>query len=326
MMLPRRLGFPLAMTLALPVLASSQTQPPATLPPPAAAAPLNPAPPGSEPQKKTPEEEDTARFAERDLNKDGWLSGSETNGIHHYDTNGDMEVNQEEFLAGRAAERLLLREGTVLPEDIDLFDALDSTGSGYISGVDIERGGVLDFDVDGNGRVTRQEFYDGRARLRRDLEERALAAREAERRRRIAAGEPEPPPPLGEELKPKRGMMRGRVLTPDGKPVQQFTIEIVGYNIDQHDPRIDGRGLADPNLIGRYTGREGYYEVRLPDGSFGFAASITIPTDGGPKRYPLRTAGERQTIDYIEIHRSGEGVVKNMIWDPTASEIKPRAP
>jgi hypothetical protein len=273
---------------------------------------------------KSPESEDAARFAELDVNRDGWLSGSEAIRLRHYDANGDGEVTAEEFLAGRAAERLMLREGAVLPEDIDLFDGLDSTGSGYISGVDIERGGVAAFDVDQNGRVTRQEFYDGRARLRREIEERARLAREAEARRRMAAGEPEPPPPLGVELKPKKGFMRGRVLTPDGKPVDRFTVEFMGFDIDKNDPRINGAVSGDPNLIGRYEGRQGYYEIRLPDGSFGFAASIEIPTPQGPKRYPLRTADDRRTIDYIEVERSNEGVVKNLVWDPTASEIKAR--
>jgi hypothetical protein len=271
-----------------------------------------------------PEGEDAARFAEIDVNKDGWLSGSEVIGLRHYDVNGDGEVTRDEFLAGRAAERLLLREGAVLPEDIDLFDGLDSTGSGYISGVDIERGGVGSFDADKNGRVTRQEFYDGRAQLRREMEERVRLAREAEARRRAAAGEPEPPPPLGVELKPKKGFMRGRVLTPDGKPVERFTVEFVGFDIDQNDPRIAGTVGGDPNLIGRYEGRQGYYEIRLPDGSFGFAASIEIPTPAGPKRYPLRSAEEKRTIDYIEVERSSEGVVKNLVWDPAASEIKAR--
>ncbi|MCU0254889.1 MAG: hypothetical protein MUE47_10175, partial [Acidobacteria bacterium] len=97
----------------------------------------------------------------------------------------------------------------------------------------------------------------------------------------------------------------------------------IGYNIDTTDPRIDGRAISEPNLIGRVQGRDGYYEIRLPDGSFGFAASLSIQADGGPKRYALRTEDDRQTIDYIEVRRSGEGVIKNMIWDPASSEIKP---
>ncbi len=281
------------------------------------------APGNAAPQPRTPGEEDLARFAELDVNRDGWLSGSEANGIRHYDTDADGEVTQDEFISGRAGERLLLRDGAVLPEDIDLFEALDSTGSGYISGVDIERGNVAAYDADGNGRVTRQEFYEGRAAFRRELEARAIAAREAAMKRRRATGEPEPAPPLDQVLKPKPGLMIGRVLTPEGQPVKDFTIEFVGYNIDSDDPRIDGRAIADPNLIGRVNGRDGYYEIRLPDGSFGFAASVSIPTEGGAKRFPLRSADERQTIDYIEVQRNGEGVVKNMVWDPAASEIKP---
>ncbi len=270
----------------------------------------------------TVEEEDAARFDQLDLNRDGWLSGSEMAGLRHYDANNDGEVDREEFLAGRAGERLLLRDGTVLPEDLDLFEALDSTASGYISGVDIGRGGVEAFDFDGNGRVTRQEFYRGRAEQRRQMELAAAAAREAELRRRRAAGEPDPAPPLDQPLRPKPGLMIGRVLTPEGRPVERFSIEFMGYNIDARDPRIDGRGVADPNLIGRVEGRDGYYEIRLPDGSFGFAASISIPVAGGSKRYPLRSADERQTIDYIEVRRSGEGAIKNLVWDPASSEIK----
>jgi hypothetical protein len=74
-------------------------------------------------------------------------------------------------------------------------------------------------------------------------------------------------------------------------------------------------------LIGRVRGQGGYYQIRLPDSSFGFAASIMIPTAEGPKQYPLRTAIDRQTIDYIEVERRNDGVVKNMVWDPAASEI-----
>lgn len=270
----------------------------------------------------TPEDEDRATFVQRDVNQDGWLSGSEMVGITHYDVDGNAEVSEDEFIAGRAGERILLREGAVLPEDIDLFEGLDSTGSGYISGIDIERGGVGSFDTDGDGRVTRQEFYAGRQQLRRELEARARAAQEAEARRRAAAGEPEPAPPLNEELQPKPGFMRGRVLTPDGEPVDSFTIEFIGYNIDADDPTIVARNASEPNLIGRVQGRDGYYQVRLPDSSFGFAASITIPTDDGPKQYPLRSEIEAKTIDYIEVERRNEGVVKNMIWDPSAGEIK----
>ncbi|MBE2214418.1 MAG: EF-hand domain-containing protein [Opitutaceae bacterium] len=276
----------------------------------------------SEPKPKTPEDLDLAAFGERDANRDGWLSGTETIGIRHYDASNDGDIDQAEFLAGRAAERVQLREGSVLPEDIDLFNGLDSTGSGYISGIDIERGGVAAFDADKNGRVTRQEFIDGRIRVRREIEEKIAAAKEAERRRRQAAGEPEPAPPLDEVLKPKRGMMRGRVLTPDGKPVPQFSLEIRGYSVDAKNPGIEGRQFEEPNMKAHYVGRDGYYEIRLPEGSFGFAATITIPTPSGPKDYPLRAEGERQTIDYIEVQRTGEGVVKNMIWDPAAGEIK----
>lgn len=285
--------------------------------PPSAAFPA-----AAEARPKTPEDRDLAAFMERDVNRDGWLSGTEAIGIRHYDANADGDVDQAEFLAGRASERVLLREGSVLPEDIDLFNGLDSTGSGYISGIDIERGGVSAFDTDKNGRVTRQEFIEGRIRQRREIEARIAAAKEAERLRRQAAGEPEPAPPLDEVLKPKRGLMRGRVLTPDGKPVPQFTMEVIGYNIDSKNPRIEGRQFEEPNLIGRYVGRDGYYEIRLPEGSFGFAASITINTSAGPRSYPLRAEGERQTIDFIEVQRTGDGVVKNLIWDPSAGEIK----
>ncbi|MNC98774.1 hypothetical protein D3C83_168410 [compost metagenome] len=51
-----------------------------------------------------------------------------------------------------------------------------------------------------------------------------------------------------------------------------------------------------------------------------------MPAEGGAKRYPLRAVDERQTIDYIEMQRSGEGVVKNMIWDPKSTEIGAPAP
>ena len=84
------------------------------------------------------------------------------------------------------------------------------------------------------------------------------------------------------------------------------------------------RRQAIASAGGARGGHSGRLRVRA-DGSFGFAANIIIPTSNGPRQYPLRTATERQTIDYIEAEWRGEGAIKNIIWDPVAGELRPGA-
>jgi hypothetical protein len=260
--------------------------------------------------------EDEELFDQLDRNEDGWLSGVELGTTRVYDLDRNGEVTRIEFLSGRASDRLQIQEGTILEEDVHFFYQMDSTQSGYLSGTDIRKAEAEGFDFDFDGRVTRAEFLAGRALERKAAEEQArrlLAAKEAEDRRRRAANEAIDGPPLDQPLVPKKGFMIGRVLTVDRDPLPSFTIEFAGYDIVSQP--LESLNGGDPNLIGRVNGKDGYYEIRLPDGSFGFVASVIIPTADGLRRFPLKEEDADHTnLDYVEVNHSNEGVIKNLIW------------
>jgi hypothetical protein len=256
-------------------------------------------------------------FLEADRNQDGWLSGVEVGLYRAYDADRDGEVTELEFMAGRARDRLGIEEGRILPEDIERFNGYDSTLSGYLSGTDIEAAGAGYYDLDFDGRVTREEYFSGRERDRREAAEReALMAdqRRRENERRRATGEAVEAPAWGDRLLPRKGYMIGWVMTADGEPLPDFTIEIVAYDVGKAS--LVMKTDREPHMIGRFKAKDGYYEVRLPDGSFGFVASVILEGPDGPKKFPLRTEGPDQgQLDYVEIDRSNEGVVKNLIWE-----------
>lgn len=262
-------------------------------------------------------------FLMADVNQDGWLSGIEVGLWRAYDADRDGEITELEFMAGRARDRLSVQEGTVTQEDIDLFIEFDATLSGYLSGTEIDQAGASGYDLDFDGRVTRDEFFSGRDRDR--VEAAALAALVAEARRmendrRRAQGQAVDAPAWGGPLEPRKGFMVGWVTTADGEPLPDFTIEIVAYDVgtDTLVMKMD----QEPQMIGRYKAKDGYYEVRLPDGSFGFVASVILEGPNGPTKYPLVSEGPAvDHLDYVEVDRSSGGVVKNLIWEYSLDDL-----
>lgn len=268
-------------------------------------------------------ESDDSLFLQTDRNQDGWLSGVEIGLYRAYDADRDGEVTELEFLAGRARDRLSIEEGRIVPEDIERFNNYDSTLSGYLSGTDITAAGAGNYDADFDGRVTRDEYFFGRERDRREAAERAARLEEQRRReydRRRAAGEAVEAPAWGEPLLPRKGFMIGWVMTADGEPLPDFTIEVVAFDVGTES--LVMRTDREPHMIGRFKAKDGYYEVRLPDGSFGFVASVILEGPDGPRKFPLKTEGfDQSQFDYVEINRSTEGVVKNLIWEYSLEDL-----
>ena len=262
-------------------------------------------------------------FQRADLNRDGWLSGIEVGAYRGYDADGDGEVTELEFMAGRARDRLRIEEGRLTQADIDLFAGYDSTYSGYLSGTDIARAGAGAYDTDFDGRVTREEFFAGRERDRRAAVAREAQLTEERRReneRRRAAGEAVEAPAWGQPLAPRKGFMIGWVMSADGEPLPEFTIEVLAYDVGEESlvRKLEG----EPQMVGRFKAKDGYYEVRLPDRSFGFVASVILDGPQGPTKYPLRAEGPVEShLDYVEIDRSSEGVVKNLVWDHSLDDL-----
>ncbi|MEZ5276582.1 MAG: hypothetical protein R3F07_09400 [Opitutaceae bacterium] len=270
-----------------------------------------------------PVESEETLFAQADLNLDGWLSGIEVGPYRGYDADRDGEITELEFMAGRARDRLRIEEGHLTQADIELFAGYDSTFSGYLSGTDISRAGAGAYDLDFDGRVTRDEFFAGRERDRREAAEREARLAEERRRendRRRAAGEAIEAPTWGKPLVPRKGFMIGWVTSADGEPLPEFTIEVLAYDVGTESLVVKLEG--EPQMVGRFKAKDGYYEVRLPDGSFGFVASVILDGPQGPMKYPLRAEGPVESqLDYVEINRSSEGVVKNLVWDHSLDDL-----
>jgi len=262
-------------------------------------------------------------FLQADRNQDGWLSGVEVGLYRVYDADRDGEVTELEFMAGRARDRLGIEEGRIFPEDIERFNGYDSTLSGYLSGTDIEAAGAGNYDRDFDRRVTREEYFSGRERDRREAAEREARMADQRRReneRRRAAGEAVEAPVWGDLLLPRKGFMIGWVMTAEGEPLPDFTIEVVAYDVGTES--LVMKTDREPHMIGRFKAKDGYYEVRLPDGSFGFVASVILEGPDGPKKFPLRTEYPYESqLDYVEIDRSNEGVVKNLIWEYSLEDL-----
>jgi hypothetical protein len=123
-----------------------------------------------------------------------------------------------------------------------------------------------------------------------------------------------PSPPLDEPLVARPGMMIGRVMTWDGRPVPRFTIEYAAYAVENQAMRLDVD--TAPNVVAKVDGRDGYYEIRLPEGSYGLVSGVTLPLIDGHQtfRFWAETPGTTR-LDFLEVRKGNPGVIKNFVWN-----------
>lgn len=98
------------------------------------------------------------KFRSLDENKDGVLTGTEATGLRRLDKDGDGRITEKEYLKGLAAED---RDKQDLKHDKE-FKSLDINEDDVLSGTEAKNLGA--FDADKDGKVTRQEYLDGRAK------------------------------------------------------------------------------------------------------------------------------------------------------------------
>ncbi len=110
--------------------------------------------------------EDEVLWQKLDITEDGWLDGKELDEtLKEYDTDGDKEVTKAEFLAGRAKARDVGHASSV-EADTQLFQKIDASENGYLSGSELDSDNARSFDANGDKRVTLEEFLAGRAKER----------------------------------------------------------------------------------------------------------------------------------------------------------------
>jgi Ca2+-binding EF-hand superfamily protein len=98
-----------------------------------------------------------AKFKKLDVNKDGVLTGAEAIGLNRLDKDGDGRVTEQEYLKGLAAED---RDKMDVAHDAE-FRKLDINEDGVLTGTEARIAAALDADKD--GKVTREEYLNGRA-------------------------------------------------------------------------------------------------------------------------------------------------------------------
>ncbi|MBM3270525.1 MAG: hypothetical protein FJZ01_23060 [Candidatus Sericytochromatia bacterium] len=108
------------------------------------------------------------QYGKIDGNKDGYLSGTETKGIEHYDADKDGKVSTEEYNAGKKADW----KAKIDKKAEDLFAKADGNKDGALTGTEAKKHEAYDADKDGT--VTEDEFKAGLAADRKKRHEEAI--------------------------------------------------------------------------------------------------------------------------------------------------------
>jgi len=107
-------------------------------------------------------------FDKLDVNENGVLSGVELKSVAARDADGDGRVTRTEFDAVGSKPT-----GTATADAEKKFTELDISEDGYLSGRELR--GLERFDIDYDGRVTRQEYLKGASSQRNGVEDKPAA-------------------------------------------------------------------------------------------------------------------------------------------------------
>ncbi|MNT25678.1 EF hand [compost metagenome] len=107
-------------------------------------------------------------FNKADLNNDGILTGKEKAALKKFDKDGNGEISKEEFVEGRKEE---WRQKVDKKFD-DVFNQLDITNEGVLSGTEMKK--HKDWDADGDGKITKDEAKAGYMADRKEARENQL--------------------------------------------------------------------------------------------------------------------------------------------------------
>lgn len=116
-------------------------------------------------------------FNKLDKNDDGILSGNEKAKLKKFDKDGDGEITKEEHDAGRKEQWRAKMD----QKFDDLFEKLDVTDEGVLSGTETKK--RKDWDADGDGKITKDEAKAGWQADRKEAKEKEIlgGAKKAEK-------------------------------------------------------------------------------------------------------------------------------------------------
>ncbi len=155
--------------------------------------------------------------------------------------------------------------------DAELFEAFDLSKNGYLSGTEITPA-VSKYDTNGDGRVVFEEFSAGREKDRAAkpavvVPTNVVIAAPAPAKAVVAAPagvltpRPAPMPELP-PMKAKSGLISGRAVYMDGRPMEAFKATALGWAGEIHL----GPSGSIPSL-GQVDGKDGKFEI-VPTSSF----------------------------------------------------------
>lgn len=157
---------------------------------------------------------------------------------------------------GRAAD---LDAKTV---DAELFAAFDVSKNGYLSGTEITPV-VSKYDVNGDGRVMFEEFTAGREKDRASKPVAAPAPANVVVAAPVGVLTPRPAPlPVLPPMKVKSGLISGRAVYMDGRPIPEFKVNALGWAGEIHL----GPTGSMPSF-GQADGKAGKFEL-IPTSAF----------------------------------------------------------
>jgi hypothetical protein len=114
----------------------------------------------------------------------------------------------------------------------------------------------------------------------------------------------------------KGGAILGRAATRDGRPLKKFTVEYGGFPVGKIGA-YDANGRLMDAAGGSVEGKDGRYEIKVPDGQYGTEATVTAQWHDRPFTFQLEADdGKQSTTERVEV-TSSKGLVRNYVWNLT---------
>jgi len=236
-----------------------------------------------------------------------------------------IRYEQDGFIGYYGPERIRSLAGAAPPKreeaqvaDRELFDRLDTSKNGYLSGTEITPE-IAPYDANRDGRLMFEEFAAGRAK--------APGGRPAPAGNKAAPAFPEAQPialeklPALPPLKATPGLITGRAVFADGRPVPKFRVLAGGWANEIHL----GQGGTIPTL-GEANGLDGSFKLQ-PTSAFDrtkrlnealvttVQAEAILTLDGSELRIPMHPVdGLNDATGKPNFQgRSSTGVVRDFV-------------